>query len=667
MSVMIKNKISCPSCHQQLEAVGLRNYCPKCGAGFEYQGGIYDFIPGEDFYWGEVSQEKMWQINKQAMQDGWHTSLRENLQDRAGLISYITNPARLGWLFHGYDPKARGVCVDFGSGWGSLSFGLSNFYDTVYSVDGVYERLRFQAIRAELDGVDNICLIRSSLLRVPLPDSSVDLVVLNGVLEWVGLSMPHLNPRDVQLLFLREVRRILKPSGKIYIGIENRLGVQYFLGAKDHSGLPFTSLVPRKVADKMLQVVNRGKTGLVTDAHVFSGAESEYRTFTYSLRGYRQLLAEAGFPRMKPYWAWQSYSYPRVSGPLDGTGANVRYLVNYLRDLTDNHWLRLVMGLVLFLPSFLLGRLSMIFAPFFLLFADSGTDTTGIEEEILQSDPDVGSFLRTTLGDSLEYKTTYLLLNRKGKVRKAVRVVADADNSPGMTLVAERETEGIAGRMLRPYRMKEIETAATWLACYQQRTASQEWSPTDLEQEMDALVAVVRPLLTVDCYSELLNRYHQLYIDSMSTARLRVVGEHGDFTPPNILVSTYGEIEAVDWEFSRGQGNPLLDVGAMGLSLLRRSARIEDFSIEPNSQTPLLQFFAAYLNNMPVYVPVHLSPAYYLLRLIARKANVGNGVLENHLALATWLPLLKPVLEYSINSAESSMSGSGNRGVRECV
>lgn len=654
MSEIIKNKISCPSCYQQLEAVNLRNCCPECGAAFEYQAGIYDFIPGEDFYWGEVSQEKMWRINTQAKRDGWLASLRENLQDRASLVPYITSPARLGWLYHVYDPAARGSCVDFGSGWGSLSFGLSNFYDTVYSIDGVYERLRFQAIRAELDSVDNICLIRSSLLKVPLPDNSADLVVLNGVLEWVGLSMPHLNPRDVQLLFLREVRRILKPSGKVYIGIENRLGMQYFLGAKDHSGLPFTSLVPRKVAGKMLQIVNRGKNETITDAHVFTGAESEYRTLTYSLKGYRDLLAEAGFPRLKSHWAWQSYSYPRVSGPLDGTGENVRYLVSYLRDLTDNYWLRLAMGLVLCLPSFMLGVLSKMFSPSFLLFADNGAGTTGVEDNIMQNNPGVRSFLRTTLGDGLEYKTTYLLLNRKGKVQKAVRVVADSAKSPGMTLVAEQETVGIEGRMLRPYQMKEIETAANWLAGYQQKTTSDEWPTAALRHEMDALVAVVRPLPGIDDCDELLNQFHQLYIDSLTRARLPVVGEHGDFTPPNILVSTSGEIEAVDWEFSQNQGNPLLDVGALGLSLLRRSAKNRVFESETSPRDPVYRFFTSYLNNMPGYIPVYLSPAYYLLRLIARKVEQYDSETENHLALNTWLRLLRPALEYSIVSAKFS-------------
>lgn len=655
MSEMIKNKVSCPSCHEYLGSVGLRGCCPECGTVYEYRYGIYDFIPGEDFYWGEVSQEKMWQINEQALQDGWLTSLRENLRDRANLIPYITSPARLGWLCHGYATESRGVCVDFGSGWGSLSFGLSKFYDTVYSVDGVHERLRFQAIRAELDGVDNICLIRSSLLKVPLPDNSVDLVVLNGVLEWVGLSMPHLDPRKVQLLLLREVRRILKPSGKVYIGIENRLGLQYFLGARDHSGLPFTSLVPRKVADKMLRFVNRGKTELVTDAHVFSGAESEYRTLTYSLKGYRELLAEAGFPRMKSYWAWQSYSYPRVSGPFDGNGANIRYLVRYLRDLTDNHGLRLMMGLVLFLPSFLLSWLSSLFSPFFLIFADSGTAITGLEDEILQENPGAESFLRTSLGDSLAYKTTYLLLNRKGSVQKAVRVEADSDNSSRMTLMATQATGGVDGRMLRPYRKDELETVAHWIARYQQSTTSDEWPLATLEQEIDEIMAVIRPLPGLDDCSELLDAYHQHYKNTLAKTKLPVVGEHGDYTPPNILVTTNGEIEVVDWEFSRTPGNPLLDVGGMGLSLLRRFADKQAVSAKVNLNDPAHHFFVTYLNHMPGYIPVHLAPAYYLLRLIARKARENSSAPENHLALGAWLPLLKPTLAWSIASARLSM------------
>lgn len=248
--------IYCPSCRHPLAgSSGLQaeNRCPQCGAAFAIRGDIVDFIPQDDFYWGETDQAKIRRINDQAEASGdWYGSITRNLADRPRLIRYITDSSRMGWLFHVYDERNHAACLDVGSGWGMISFGLSHFYDTVYSLDGVYERLRFQSIRARSDGVDNIRFLRSSLLKLPLGDHSLDLIALNGVLEWVGLSDPNREPHELQRMFLAEIARLLKPEGKVFLGIENRFGLQYLLGHKDHSGLSFTSLAPRPVADWMV-------------------------------------------------------------------------------------------------------------------------------------------------------------------------------------------------------------------------------------------------------------------------------------------------------------------------------------------------------------------------------------------------------------------------------
>jgi SAM-dependent methyltransferase len=120
--------------------------------------------------------------------------------------------------------------------------------------------------------------IYSSVFQIP--DKSLDVVFLNGVLEWLpeyNLSSP---PRKVQLDFLREVRRSLKNDGQILIGIENRIGYPYFFGRQDdHSKIKFATLLPRPLAD----LVSRIKF------------HKPYRTFTYGPAGYRRLLQEAGF------------------------------------------------------------------------------------------------------------------------------------------------------------------------------------------------------------------------------------------------------------------------------------------------------------------------------------------------------------------------------------
>src|SRR4030065_2206102 len=104
-------------------------------------------------------------------------------------------------------------------------------------MESVRQRVSFQHIRQQQEHVRNIRFVRADWLRLPFPDNSFDLVVANGVLEWLGLSDYSRNPRQVQQEFLKEARRVLKPGGCLYVGTENRFGISFFAGARDHSGL----------------------------------------------------------------------------------------------------------------------------------------------------------------------------------------------------------------------------------------------------------------------------------------------------------------------------------------------------------------------------------------------------------------------------------------------
>jgi hypothetical protein len=150
-----------------------------------------------------------------------------------------------------------------------------------------------------LDNVFPIYLQQGN--RLPFPDESLDLVCLNGVLEWVGASIKSLPPREGQLSVLREINRVLKSSGSLYIGIENRVGLKYFLGDRDeHSSLRWTTLLSRSVASVICRIHNKG----------------EYRTYTYSVRGYKRLLQEAGFTAAVFFAEIPNYRKPGNIVPL---------------------------------------------------------------------------------------------------------------------------------------------------------------------------------------------------------------------------------------------------------------------------------------------------------------------------------------------------------------
>ena len=218
-----------------------------------------------------------------AQAKGWSVGLRHMMEDenqtaRQARRRIVDDDTRAGWLFL-LDLPEDGAVLDLGCGLGALSIQLSRFYSRVVACDLTPERIQFLKIRAEQEGRTNIDYVcAGDTPRLPFPSASFDAVILNGVLEWVPESRDG-DPREIHQAFLAEIHRILKPTGQLYLAIENRIGYEYFLGKPDnHSNLLFGSLLPRPLANQY-SLARRGRP---------------YRTYTYGIGGYRRLLSDAG-------------------------------------------------------------------------------------------------------------------------------------------------------------------------------------------------------------------------------------------------------------------------------------------------------------------------------------------------------------------------------------
>jgi SAM-dependent methyltransferase/Ser/Thr protein kinase RdoA (MazF antagonist) len=184
----------------------------------------------------------------------------------------------------------------------------------MFGMDLTMERLEFARERFGRD--DPVTLIAAGDGRfLPFRDGTFDLVTLSGVLEWIpdderaweggktkmgrvarmlwsqfGAS----NPRRTQIEFLREIRRILRPRGQLFVAIENRLGFEYFVGMPDHhSGLRFNSLLPR----------------IVANLYSIARARKPYRTYTYSIPGFTRLFRAAGYADEEFYGLTPGYTH----------------------------------------------------------------------------------------------------------------------------------------------------------------------------------------------------------------------------------------------------------------------------------------------------------------------------------------------------------------------
>jgi len=310
------NKLTvCPYCHSLLEEDNNKLICSGCNRIYLIRRGIPDFRE-KDEYWCNVSRERMEYLNRRAEETGnWLNSAIEIIPEYA---SHFTHFCRADSQFL-WPTNKDSIILDAGSMWGGLTIPAAQFHREVYAVDKTIETLEFLKIRAEQMGLENIRTFAASIKSLPFLDNYFDLVILNGVLEWVGLDEDTIlekhwegtrdgmqaysqTPEEMQMDVLKEISRVLKPNGCLYIAIENRYGIQYFLSYPDnHNNVRFTTILPRFLSNLISKIKGKG----------------EYRTYTYSPGQLANLLQKSGFNSSSMYGLFPHYIKIKKAFPLN--------------------------------------------------------------------------------------------------------------------------------------------------------------------------------------------------------------------------------------------------------------------------------------------------------------------------------------------------------------
>lgn len=297
----------CPRCGAELGGDDDSLSCTVCDASYPVVDGIPRLLD-QDFYWGEIQKGDARRLVDDARTLGWREAVAKRFKESDAAWISILDWQRASWIPLLGLPR-ESVVLDIGSGYGVLTHALAANFDEVHSVEAIPERVEFTSERMRQEGLDNVHLVQGSALQLPYPPASFDAIIVNGVLEWIG-DWDHVGtPREAQLRFLRRLHTLLKPNGRLLIGIENRLGYVSLGGAMDHSGLPYTNLLPRPLATLALRT-------FASRHHRMVAPSRTYRTYTYSERGYRRLFKEAKFERNDAYWAEPGYNLPYRLAPL---------------------------------------------------------------------------------------------------------------------------------------------------------------------------------------------------------------------------------------------------------------------------------------------------------------------------------------------------------------
>lgn len=228
----------------------------------------------------------------------WRTAVAQRYEkSQPWLHQIVTSPAR-DLFFRQHPPPPGAKILDIGAGWGQISIPLArNARNEVTALEPTPERLAFiQAATTQERLAERVHFVQANFFDIEFEPQQFDLVCSIGVLEWIPKFSPG-EPDAVQAGFLARARALLSPRGRLVIGIENRLGLKYLLGAADdHLGVPGVAVYDAALATQKW----RAQSG------------QELQSFTFTRTELADLLAAAGFRTVTFFAALPDYKLPQL-------------------------------------------------------------------------------------------------------------------------------------------------------------------------------------------------------------------------------------------------------------------------------------------------------------------------------------------------------------------
>lgn len=202
----------------------------------------YTYYSGEDLYTEGAAEDRLLDFVMNHTEADFEKHIEGS---RSWSVMYHLSHIRencVSWLPIKEDQNV----LEIGSGCGAVTGAFARVADSVTCIELSKKRSLINAYRNK--EYSNLQIMVGNFEDIePNLEEKYDYITLIGVFEYARSYINGANPYN---LFLQKLKSHLKPSGKIIIAIENRLGLKYFAGCKeDHLGEYFAGIMGYNVAD----------------------------------------------------------------------------------------------------------------------------------------------------------------------------------------------------------------------------------------------------------------------------------------------------------------------------------------------------------------------------------------------------------------------------------
>ena len=233
----------------------------------------YDFYKGQDLYSdGEIENEIIEYAKK-------YKDAEEIFKgDIRWPVFYHLTPIRKN-IINWYNFNKDSDVLEIGAGMGAITEALCEKCKNVVCVE--LSKNRATSIMERNKDKENLEIIVGNLNDVDFGDRKFDYITLIGVYEYAA---SYTNTSDPYHDFLNNIKKLLKPNGKLLIAIENKFGMKYWIGApEDHTGKKYDGI---------------------------TGYSKDTKVCTFGKQELKQILAECGLGYTKFYYPLPDYKLP---------------------------------------------------------------------------------------------------------------------------------------------------------------------------------------------------------------------------------------------------------------------------------------------------------------------------------------------------------------------
>lgn len=205
-------------------------------------------------------------------------------------------------ILNWYPFEKEASVLEIGCGLGAITGMLCDKVKKVTAVELSQKRATAALLRCR--DKENLKIIVGNLNDIEF-EEKFDYITLIGVLEYQG---SYTNSDNPYMDFLKKIKKLLKPDGKLLIAIENQYGLKYWCGAReDHTSIPFDGMNQYKLSDRKVRTFSRNELERLVKSCGYRNTFFYYPLPDYKLPtviySEKQLPINGCLQNMIPYYA----------------------------------------------------------------------------------------------------------------------------------------------------------------------------------------------------------------------------------------------------------------------------------------------------------------------------------------------------------------------------